>query len=164
MTPRDLNDQTGFMIVNHFPAKFTQCSTLFIGPGRMKKIKFLGKYQKIINFIFTKQKLDINKAENLRLEFIINHFFFSHPQFRSDTLAHQSQKLVYAGSGETVSDWLISLGLPMYTDVFISQGWDTLEIVIAMEEDDLRKCGISNPKHLRRLMTAVEHLKMSWRT
>ncbi|XP_038048009.1 SAM and SH3 domain-containing protein 1-like isoform X2 [Patiria miniata] len=83
--------------------------------------------------------------------------------FRSDTLASQSSKLVYAGTGNTIEEWLMSLGLPMYVESFTLNGWDELDIVIHMDKEDLRKCGIDRLGHLRRLSTALEHLKMSWK-
>ncbi|XP_071800677.1 SAM and SH3 domain-containing protein 1-like isoform X5 [Asterias amurensis] len=83
--------------------------------------------------------------------------------FRSDTLSNQSGKIVYAGTGSTVEEWLTSLGLPMYIDTFTLSGWDEMDIVVHMEEDDLEKCGIEKTWHLRRLTTALEHLKMSWK-
>ncbi|XP_022089828.1 SAM and SH3 domain-containing protein 1-like isoform X3 [Acanthaster planci] len=83
--------------------------------------------------------------------------------FRSDTLASQSVKSVYAGTGSSVEEWLTSLGLPMYAKAFTHSGWDELDIVIHMDKDDLRKCGIDQLGHLRRLSTALEHLKMSWK-
>ncbi|XP_030851342.1 uncharacterized protein LOC100893663 isoform X4 [Strongylocentrotus purpuratus] len=81
--------------------------------------------------------------------------------FRSDTLAHQAQHVIYAGRGSTVCDWLTYLGMPMYVDAFIGGGWDELDILMDMEEEDLRRCGVTDPKHTRRLRTALEHLKMT---
>ncbi|XP_071506215.1 SAM and SH3 domain-containing protein 1-like [Diadema antillarum] len=81
--------------------------------------------------------------------------------FRSDTLAHQAQHVIYAGRGSTVREWLTFLGMPMYVDAFIGGGWDELDILMDMEEEDLRRCGVMDTKHSRRLRTALEHLKMS---
>ena len=69
--------------------------------------------------------------------------------------------MIYAGRGSTVCAWLTSLGLPMYIDAFIAGGWDELDILMDMEEEDLRRCGVNDLKHARRLRTALEHLKMS---
>ena len=62
-----------------------------------------------------------------------------------------------------MEEWLTSLGLPMYIEAFTLSGWDEMDIVVHMEEEDLEKCGIDKVWHLRRLTTALEHLKMSWK-
>nr|XP_054753183.1 uncharacterized protein LOC129258957 isoform X3 [Lytechinus pictus] len=96
--------------------------------------------------------------EALRVKFLIAE---GRCWFRSDTLAHQAQHVIYAGRGSTVCDWLTYLGMPMYVDAFIGGGWDELDILMDMEEEDLRRCGVTDPKHTRRLRTALEHLKMT---
>ncbi|XP_054753183.2 uncharacterized protein LOC129258957 isoform X3 [Lytechinus pictus] len=96
--------------------------------------------------------------EALRVRFLIAE---GRCWFRSDTLAHQAQHVIYAGRGSTVCDWLTYLGMPMYVDAFIGGGWDELDILMDMEEEDLRRCGVTDPKHTRRLRTALEHLKMT---
>lgn len=70
--------------------------------------------------------------------------------------------LVYEGKGTSISDWLTSLGLPMYIQPFFAKGWDELHILVNMEEEDLRTCGVEDPKHLRRLHTALEKLQITY--
>ncbi|XP_071818648.1 SAM and SH3 domain-containing protein 1-like isoform X3 [Apostichopus japonicus] len=82
--------------------------------------------------------------------------------FKSDHLSREAEQLVYEGRGTSISDWLTSLGLPMYIQPFFAKGWDELHILVNMEEEDLQTCGVSDPKHLRRLQTALEHLRSTY--
>lgn len=82
--------------------------------------------------------------------------------FKSDHLSREAEMLVYEGKGTSISDWLTSLGLPMYIQPFFAKGWDELHILVNMEEEDLRTCGVEDPKHLRRLHTALEKLQITY--
>ncbi|XP_033105230.1 SAM and SH3 domain-containing protein 1-like [Anneissia japonica] len=77
-----------------------------------------------------------------------------------ENLAMNAKVVVKSGSGVTVPEWLISLGLPMYTRPFMDHGWDELHIVINMDVDDLKTCGVNDPRHIRRLKSALEQMRV----
>ncbi|XP_071957207.1 SAM and SH3 domain-containing protein 1-like [Antedon mediterranea] len=77
-----------------------------------------------------------------------------------ENLAIDAKVVIKSGSGLTVPEWLISLGLPMYTRPFMDHGWDELHIVINMDVDDLKTCGVNDPRHIRRLKSALEQMRV----
>lgn len=63
-------------------------------------------------------------------------------------------------SANSLQDFLTSIGMPMYMDIMLSQDLRTLDIIQDMEEGEWRQCGITDPRHLRRLVNAVEILRI----
>jgi len=53
----------------------------------------------------------------------------------------------------TVSDWLISIGLPMYAPSLAAAGIDTLSRVALLTESNVWEAGVRNERHLRRLIS-----------
>ncbi|XP_078001415.1 SAM and SH3 domain-containing protein 1-like isoform X2 [Glandiceps talaboti] len=60
----------------------------------------------------------------------------------------------------SITAWLTSQGLPMYTDKFLNRGWDSIQSLCAVSEDDLRECGVNDPRHIRRIMSAIDTLRL----
>lgn len=61
----------------------------------------------------------------------------------------------------TVEDWLRSLGLIQYTQAFLDNGYDELDICKEMGEEDLDAIGVKNIKDRIDILSAVNRLKQS---
>ena len=59
----------------------------------------------------------------------------------------------------TVEDWLRSLGLVAYTQAFLDNGYDELDICKEIGEEDLDAIGVLNRKDRVDVLNAVERLK-----
>ncbi|GFO08546.1 sterile alpha motif domain-containing protein 5 [Plakobranchus ocellatus] len=63
------------------------------------------------------------------------------------------------GSNSIVEDWLRSVGLVQYTQAFLDNGYDDLEVCKQIGEDDLAAIGVSAGDHREQLLGAVKVLK-----
>ena len=61
----------------------------------------------------------------------------------------------------SVEDWLRSLGLIHYTQAFLDNGYDELEICKEMGREDLDAIGVTNFKDRTDILNDVERLKQS---
>ncbi|XP_048577704.1 SAM and SH3 domain-containing protein 1 [Nematostella vectensis] len=61
----------------------------------------------------------------------------------------------------TVEDWLRSLGLIQYTQEFLDNGYDELDICKEIGEEDLDAIGVENIRDRVDILSAVERLKQS---
>ncbi|XP_061125671.1 SAM and SH3 domain-containing protein 1a isoform X6 [Syngnathus typhle] len=59
---------------------------------------------------------------------------------------------VAAGAISTVSDWLVSIGLPMYASALTAAGVDSLSGVASLTETDAWEAGVHDHGHARRLV------------
>ncbi|XP_029705839.1 SAM and SH3 domain-containing protein 1a isoform X7 [Takifugu rubripes] len=57
-----------------------------------------------------------------------------------------------SGTISSVSDWLTSIGLPMYASPLAAAGVDTLSRVSSLTESAAREAGVRDQRHLRRLV------------
>ncbi|XP_013171430.1 PREDICTED: uncharacterized protein LOC106120575 isoform X7 [Papilio xuthus] len=62
-------------------------------------------------------------------------------------------------SGNIVVEWLRSLHLGQYSESFIDNGYDDLEICKQVGEPDLDAIGVLNPAHRQRLLHSVRSLR-----
>lgn len=74
----------------------------------------------------------------------------------ADTKKTPEQKTV-----TNVKDFLVLSGLPMYTELFLANGFDTLPKLASINEEKLRKCGITDSLHLEIILSAVDS---TWNT
>lgn len=58
-----------------------------------------------------------------------------------------------SGTISSVSDWLTSIGLPMYASPLAAAGVDTLSRVSSLTESAAREAGVRDQRHLRRLVS-----------
>lgn len=58
----------------------------------------------------------------------------------------------------TLKEWLTSLGLPMYEDSLTEVEYDNMEEMPYMGERHFQYAGISDPRHMRRLLASVEQM------
>ena len=63
------------------------------------------------------------------------------------------------GSNSIVEDWLRSVGLVQYTQAFLDNGYDDLEVCKQIGEDDLVAIGVSGGEHRDQLLGAVKVLR-----
>ena len=59
------------------------------------------------------------------------------------------------GNLSSVSEWLISLGLPMYIENLREVEYDDMNSMPNMEEKHFNYAGVVDPRHMRRLLTSV---------
>ena len=62
------------------------------------------------------------------------------------------------GNLESLSKWLTSLGLPMYIKSLAEVECDDMEAMPYMEERHFQFAGISDPRHMKRLLVSVERM------
>lgn len=61
----------------------------------------------------------------------------------------------------SVSDWLVSIGMPMYSDLLLAAGYDTLGRLSALTEAAVRKAGLQEERHIRRLLSEARLIAAS---
>lgn len=63
------------------------------------------------------------------------------------------RKPLSPGHVSTVSDWLVSIGLPMYATPMAAAGYDTLGRVSSLTESGVWEAGVQDERHVRRLVS-----------
>ncbi|XP_044024004.1 SAM and SH3 domain-containing protein 1a isoform X1 [Siniperca chuatsi] len=71
----------------------------------------------------------------------------------SGGLTEMCRKPLPSGNISTVSDWLTSIGLPMYTTSLAAAGIDTLSRVALLTESSVWEAGVRDERHVRRLVS-----------
>lgn len=84
--------------------------------------------------------------------------FFT-PQIPSGGLTEICRKPVSPGLITSVSDWLISIGLPMYSSLLTEAGFNTLSKVPSLSQTCLQKAGITEERHISKLLAAARLFK-----
>ncbi|KAM6915767.1 SAM and SH3 domain-containing protein 1a isoform 4-T4 [Xenentodon cancila] len=74
----------------------------------------------------------------------------------SGGLTEMCRKPVPLANISTVSDWLISIGLPMYAASLAAAGVDTLSRVALLTESSAWEAGVKDERHARRLVTEAQ--------
>ena len=62
----------------------------------------------------------------------------------------------------SVRAWLEANRLSEYYDNFINEGWETLEDVAGMEQNDLKDCGMIKGGHRKRALKAIGILQVEY--
>ncbi|XP_064882365.1 SAM and SH3 domain-containing protein 1-like isoform X5 [Oncorhynchus nerka] len=68
-------------------------------------------------------------------------------------LTEMCRKPLSPGHVSTVSDWLVSIGLPMYATPMAAAGYDTLGRVSSLTESGVWEAGVRDERHVRRLVS-----------
>ncbi|NXQ26884.1 SASH1 protein, partial [Alaudala cheleensis] len=77
----------------------------------------------------------------------------------SGGLTEICRKPVSPGLITSVSDWLISIGLPMYSNLLTEAGFNTLSKVPSLSQTCLQKAGITEERHISKLLAAARLFK-----
>ncbi|XP_021382705.2 SAM and SH3 domain-containing protein 1 isoform X4 [Lonchura striata] len=77
----------------------------------------------------------------------------------SGGLTEICRKPVSPGLITSVSDWLISIGLPMYSSLLTEAGFNTLSKVPSLSQTFLQKAGITEERHISKLLAAARLFK-----
>ncbi|NXG77958.1 SASH1 protein, partial [Baryphthengus martii] len=77
----------------------------------------------------------------------------------SGGLTEICRKPVSPGLITSVSDWLISIGLPMYSSLLIEAGFNTLSKVPSLSQTCLQESGITDERHISKLLAAARLFK-----
>ncbi|NWY65475.1 SASH1 protein, partial [Erithacus rubecula] len=77
----------------------------------------------------------------------------------SGGLTEICRKPVSPGLITSVSDWLISIGLPMYASLLTEAGFNTLSKVPSLSQTCLQKAGITEERHISKLLAAARLFK-----
>lgn len=75
------------------------------------------------------------------------------PQIPSGGLMDMCRKPMSPVHLSSISDWLVSIGMPMYKDLLLAAGYDTLDHLSALTESAVRKTGLQEERHIRRLLS-----------
>lgn len=78
----------------------------------------------------------------------------------SGGLTEICRKPLSPGCVSSVSDWLISIGLPMYTSTLSDAGFSALSQVPSLSHTCLQEAGITEERHIRKLVTAARLFKL----
>ncbi|XP_065536603.1 SAM and SH3 domain-containing protein 1 isoform X3 [Lathamus discolor] len=77
----------------------------------------------------------------------------------SGGLTEICRKPVSPGLISSVSDWLISIGLPMYSSLLTEAGFNTLSKVPSLSQTYLQEAGITEERHISKLLAAARLFK-----
>ncbi|XP_042695898.1 SAM and SH3 domain-containing protein 1-like isoform X1 [Centrocercus urophasianus] len=77
----------------------------------------------------------------------------------SGGLTEICRKPVSPGLITSVSDWLISIGLPMYSSPLTEAGFNTLSKVPSLSQTCLQEAGITDERHISKLLAAARLFK-----
>lgn len=58
-----------------------------------------------------------------------------------------------------VCEWLRALGLAQYSESFLDNGYDDLEICKQVGDPDLDAIGVANPQHRHKLLKSIRQLR-----
>uniref|UniRef100_A0A6I8NK07 SAM and SH3 domain-containing protein 1 n=1 Tax=Ornithorhynchus anatinus TaxID=9258 RepID=A0A6I8NK07_ORNAN len=78
----------------------------------------------------------------------------------SGGLTEICRKPVSPGCITSISDWLISIGLPMYASTLTEAGFTTLSKVPSLSQTCLQEAGITEERHLSKLIAAARLFKL----
>ncbi|XP_044773572.1 SAM and SH3 domain-containing protein 1 isoform X2 [Neomonachus schauinslandi] len=78
----------------------------------------------------------------------------------SGGLTEICRKPLSPGCVSSVSDWLVSIGLPMYTSALTEAGFSTLGQVPSLSHTCLQEAGITEERHISKLMSAARLFKL----
>lgn len=73
-------------------------------------------------------------------------------QIPSGGLTEMCRRSQPSGNISSISDWLTSIGLPMYASSLAAAGVHTLTRVSSLTESAAREAGVRDQRHLRRLV------------
>ncbi|XP_058881140.1 SAM and SH3 domain-containing protein 1a isoform X3 [Acipenser ruthenus] len=74
----------------------------------------------------------------------------------SGGLTEICRKPVSPGHLNSVSDWLVSIGLPMYLNLFTAAGYDTLNQIASLTETHFQEAGVKEERHVNRLLAGAK--------
>ncbi|XP_020013179.2 SAM and SH3 domain-containing protein 1 isoform X5 [Castor canadensis] len=78
----------------------------------------------------------------------------------SGGLTEICKKPLSPGCVASMNDWLISIGLPMYTSTLSDAGFSTLSQVPSLSHTCLQEAGITEERHIRKLVSAARLFKL----
>ncbi|XP_004673981.1 PREDICTED: SAM and SH3 domain-containing protein 1 isoform X2 [Condylura cristata] len=78
----------------------------------------------------------------------------------SGGLTELCRKPLSPGCVSSLSDWLISIGLPMYTSALTEAGFSTLGHVPSLSHTCLQEAGITEERHISKLVSAARLFKL----
>ncbi|XP_075780504.1 SAM and SH3 domain-containing protein 1 isoform X4 [Pelodiscus sinensis] len=77
----------------------------------------------------------------------------------SGGLTEICRKPVSPGHITSISDWLVSIGLPMYSNSLTEAGFNTLSKVPSLSQTCLQEAGITDERHISKLLAAARLFK-----
>ncbi|XP_077632308.1 SAM and SH3 domain-containing protein 1 isoform X2 [Crocuta crocuta] len=78
----------------------------------------------------------------------------------SGGLTEICRKPLSPGCVSSVSDWLVSIGMPMYTSALTEAGFSTLGQVPSLSHTCLQEAGITEERHISKLVSAARLFKL----
>uniref|UniRef100_A0A3Q2QDS9 receptor protein-tyrosine kinase n=1 Tax=Fundulus heteroclitus TaxID=8078 RepID=A0A3Q2QDS9_FUNHE len=62
--------------------------------------------------------------------------------------------------GKTVGEWLDSIKMGRYTELFMEGGYSSLETVAQMTSEDLRRVGVNLAGHQKKIITSIQEMRV----
>ncbi|OXB69614.1 UNVERIFIED_CONTAM: hypothetical protein H355_005652 [Colinus virginianus] len=113
--------------------------------------------QEILNYISRKEFEPLLKVDQLNLEKEKHKVFL---RFGEGTwLLGGVLCPVGRGAGvseSSVGEWLRAMGLQRYEEGLLHNGWDDMEFLSDITEEDLEEAGVLDPKHKRALLDSLQ--------
>uniref|UniRef100_A0A8D2INK7 SAM and SH3 domain-containing protein 1 n=1 Tax=Varanus komodoensis TaxID=61221 RepID=A0A8D2INK7_VARKO len=78
----------------------------------------------------------------------------------SGGLTEICRKPVSPGHIASITDWLVSIGLPMYSSLLMAAGVNDLSKVPSLSQTSLQEAGITEERHISKLLAAARILKI----
>ncbi|KAJ8409743.1 hypothetical protein AAFF_G00218020 [Aldrovandia affinis] len=73
-------------------------------------------------------------------------------------LTEMCRKPMSPGQASTVSDWLVSIGLPMYIDCFLAAGYNSLAQISTLTATGACEAGVREERHIHRLLAEARQV------
>ncbi|GAA6231139.1 ephrin type-A receptor 5 [Lates japonicus] len=61
---------------------------------------------------------------------------------------------------QTVGEWLDSIKMGRYTELFMEGGYSSLETVAQMTSEDLRRVGVNLAGHQKKIITSIQEMRV----
>nr|XP_033951740.1 ephrin type-A receptor 5 isoform X2 [Pseudochaenichthys georgianus] len=73
---------------------------------------------------------------------------------------HASVEGSCSARSQTVGEWLDSIKMGRYTELFMEGGYSSLETVAQMTSEDLRRVGVSLAGHQKKIITSIQEMRV----
>ncbi|KAG7253479.1 hypothetical protein CRUP_033813, partial [Coryphaenoides rupestris] len=73
---------------------------------------------------------------------------------------HASVEAAHTTLSQSVGEWLDSIKMGRYTELFMEGGFSSLETVAQMTSEDLRQVGVNLAGHQKKIITNIQEMRV----
>uniref|UniRef100_A0A674NRH7 receptor protein-tyrosine kinase n=1 Tax=Takifugu rubripes TaxID=31033 RepID=A0A674NRH7_TAKRU len=73
---------------------------------------------------------------------------------------HASEEGTCSSRRQTVGEWLDSIKMGRYTELFVEGGYSSLDMVAHMTSEDLRRVGVNLAGHQKKIITSIQEMRV----